>query len=273
MLHTLQTRRDAMDERLAVVAESREELLEKLQRIRKTGSARRGDLEAQGIYFGNVGQSRANSFIRVVTGEVTGEIVQRHSQKRNWNGLAQLWVNGAQIDWRELWQHQKPQHVSLPAYPFARERHWLEFAQVSSETTAGPAALPVSAPASNDDAACDQSAMFHEPPRSDTEKSLVALWAELLQRPPAEVGIYDNFFELGGDSLLATQVVSRMRSQLEINLPLIAFLNVSTIAGAAEVIASINYQRDGEQDELLDDGDEEGSIEEGSVAIPAGQLS
>ena len=261
MLYTLQARRDAMDERLAILAGSREELLAKLQRILATGAARRAELEAQGIYFGNVAQNRANSFLRIVTSDVTREIVHRHLQTRQWPGLAQLWVNGAEIDWRELWLHATARPVSLPAYPFARERHWLDFATHCAATASTP---PASIPASNDEAADTRSGVFHEPPRNDLESSLVALWADVLGLGQGEVGIHDNFFELGGDSLLATQVVSRMRSQLGINLPLIAFLNVSTIAGAAEVIASIDYQSNPGRDDGPET-DEDGAFEEGSL--------
>ncbi|MGH3815484.1 MAG: amino acid adenylation domain-containing protein, partial [Pseudonocardiaceae bacterium] len=46
-------------------------------------------------------------------------------------------------------------------------------------------------------------------PRTDAERTLVEIWAEVLgvQR----VGVEDNFFELGGDSILSIQVVSRAR--------------------------------------------------------------
>ena len=44
-------------------------------------------------------------------------------------------------------------------------------------------------------------------PRTEAEKYLAAIWAELLQ--VEFVGIDENFFELGGDSILAIQIVSR----------------------------------------------------------------
>ncbi|HXQ87996.1 MAG TPA: amino acid adenylation domain-containing protein, partial [Solirubrobacterales bacterium] len=46
-----------------------------------------------------------------------------------------------------------------------------------------------------------------EPPRTDVERILVAIWRETLGL--ADVGVEDNFFELGGDSILSLQVVSR----------------------------------------------------------------
>ncbi|WP_344604656.1 non-ribosomal peptide synthase/polyketide synthase [Streptomyces glaucus] len=47
-------------------------------------------------------------------------------------------------------------------------------------------------------------------PRTDAERVLAAVWAELLG--VARVGVDDNFFMLGGDSILSIQVVSRARA-------------------------------------------------------------
>ena len=44
-------------------------------------------------------------------------------------------------------------------------------------------------------------------PRTEAEKSLAAIWCEVLRRE--QVGLRDNFFEIGGDSILAIQVVAR----------------------------------------------------------------
>jgi amino acid adenylation domain-containing protein/non-ribosomal peptide synthase protein (TIGR01720 family) len=57
----------------------------------------------------------------------------------------------------------------------------------------------------------DMSAMTLETqyvePRTDTERALAAIWAEVLGL--GRVGINDNFFELGGDSIMSIQLVAR----------------------------------------------------------------
>ncbi|WP_433736261.1 amino acid adenylation domain-containing protein [Pseudomonas putida] len=49
----------------------------------------------------------------------------------------------------------------------------------------------------------------HVAPRSELEKSLAAIWQDVLTID--NVGLEDNFFELGGDSIVSMQVVSRAR--------------------------------------------------------------
>ncbi len=68
-------------------------------------------------------------------------------------------------------------------------------------------------------------------PRNETEFVLSEIWSEVLKID--SVGIYDNFFEIGGHSLLATQIVSRVREQLDIELPLNIVFEMPTVADLA----------------------------------------
>ncbi len=45
--------------------------------------------------------------------------------RRDLPALAQLWTQGAAIDWRRLFAGETRRRVALPTYPFERERHWL----------------------------------------------------------------------------------------------------------------------------------------------------
>ncbi len=73
-------------------------------------------------------------------------------------------------------------------------------------------------------------------PRSPTEESVAAVWADILEVTP--IGIHDDFFTLGGHSLLAAQVVSRLRYTLGIDIPLRMLFEAPTVAGLAARIES-----------------------------------
>lgn len=63
-----------------------------------------------------------------------------------------------------------------------------------------------------------QSICQYTAPRTQTEESLVNIWAEVLGLE--RISIHDNFFELGGHSLLVIQVISRVYDLFSIDLPL-----------------------------------------------------
>jgi amino acid adenylation domain-containing protein len=71
-------------------------------------------------------------------------------------------------------------------------------------------------------------------PRTETEAVLAETWSEVLDL--RQVGVNDDFFELGGHSLIATRIVSRIRDDFGVELPLRRFLRSPTVAGLAEAI-------------------------------------
>jgi amino acid adenylation domain-containing protein len=71
----------------------------------------------------------------------------------------------------------------------------------------------------------------HVEPESDTQRLLAGLWRELLHTE--RVGLHDNFFALGGHSLMATQLVSRLREARGIELPLRAVFEAPVLAQLA----------------------------------------
>nr|WP_298114508.1 non-ribosomal peptide synthetase [uncultured Pseudomonas sp.] len=69
-------------------------------------------------------------------------------------------------------------------------------------------------------------------PRNERETLLAGLWAEVLG--VEKVGLDDHFFELGGHSLTATRLISRLRSALNIEVPVRALFLHPTLIGFAE---------------------------------------
>jgi amino acid adenylation domain-containing protein len=81
-------------------------------------------------------------------------------------------------------------------------------------------------------------------PRDDLEWVLSAFFAEVLRAQ--RVGIDDNFFDLGGDSLLATQILSRLTDTLSTPISIPQLFRAGTIRSLTAVVrdASPNGRAD-----------------------------
>lgn len=89
-------------------------------------------------------------------------------------------------------------------------------------------------------------------PRSDLERELAALWANLLKAP--SVGIHDDFFDLGGHSLLVVQLLARVRQVYGVDLALdIVYSGDFTVAELAKAIELKSLEEAGAEryDDLL----------------------
>jgi hypothetical protein len=74
-----------------------------------------------------------------------------------------------------------------------------------------------------------------DPPRTALERDLAELWVELLNLPA--VGVHSNFFEIGGHSLLAVQLLSRVRQIYLVDLSLeVVYSGEFTVAELAKAI-------------------------------------
>lgn len=74
----------------------------------------------------------------------------------------------------------------------------------------------------------------HALPRNELEQRLSELWQEVLHLP--DIGIHDDFFLLGGSSLLVMQVITRLTTDLSVDLPVRDFFANPTIATSARQI-------------------------------------
>ncbi|AFZ26137.1 acyl-CoA synthetase (AMP-forming)/AMP-acid ligase II [Cylindrospermum stagnale PCC 7417] len=71
-------------------------------------------------------------------------------------------------------------------------------------------------------------------PRTETEKALAAIWAEVLGIE--KVGIYDNFFALGGDSLQALRLFAEIDTRLGKTLSISTLIAAPTVDQLADII-------------------------------------
>jgi polyketide synthase PksN len=130
MAYTLQVGRSPMNERLVIVGSSVNEFGEKLDQWLSlhTGKDQRtskGSIdELEGVYHGNIKDAPSNT-VTLLEGEEGRAYLKVIMETRNLEKLARLWISGADIDWSLLYQNHHPKRISLPTYPFARERYWI----------------------------------------------------------------------------------------------------------------------------------------------------
>ncbi|MEI8254715.1 MAG: amino acid adenylation domain-containing protein, partial [Deltaproteobacteria bacterium] len=126
---------------------------------------------------------------------------------------------------------------TLPEYMVPSAFVWLEAMPLNSSGKTDRKALP--AP---EHGLSDAEGEFVAP-RDATERAVADAFAAVLRRP---VSVHQSFFDAGGNSLIATQLASRVRAALSVDLPLRAVFQSPTIAGIAEYVRGAP----------VDDGDE-----------------
>jgi len=87
-----------------------------------------------------------------------------------------------------------------------------------------------------EDAAADGPAQYTAP-ATELEQRLAGIWAEVLRLE--RVGVQDRFADLGGDSILAMQIVARIREDLQADVTLRDFGDTPTVRSMARVIGAL----------------------------------
>ena len=120
--YTLQTGREPLEERLVVLAASLDELMEKLD-----GYVQFEENGQPGVYRGNSKTDRKILQFLSTDNDIN-QVFQKWIASGDGEKIANLWTKGLRLDWERLYPNTgpKPRRVSLPKYPFAGERYWLQ---------------------------------------------------------------------------------------------------------------------------------------------------
>ncbi|WP_372390813.1 non-ribosomal peptide synthase/polyketide synthase [Xanthomonas sp. NCPPB 3582] len=195
------------------------------ERLYRTGDlvcwSRDGELE----YMGRIDHQVKVRGFRVETGEVES-VLRRHAEVKDVVVVArgkpvQLVAYvvaeqraGLASEWRALLRSQLPEFMvpsafvvldAIPLLPNGK-RNLKALPDVGDEHAGGE---------------------HYTAPGTPTEARICALWEDLLKLK--RVSIHDNFFELGGHSLLATRMVSALRQQFDLDIPLREVFNLQTV--------------------------------------------
>lgn len=111
--YTLQTGREAMEERLGMIVNNLAELEELLATGLSGDKRYRSETNTQGT-----GLSDLLGYDEI--GALTDKWISEH----NYEKLLRYWVKGGQVNWTLCYTAIRPGRISLPVYPFAKEKYW-----------------------------------------------------------------------------------------------------------------------------------------------------
>ncbi|MCI4193231.1 FkbM family methyltransferase [Dickeya dianthicola] len=131
LAYTLQTGREAMNERLGLVAHTLDELQRKLSAVLA------GERQTVDLLYQGKSKSHRDALSVFDVDEDMHDLVQAWASKGKFGKLLEIWVKGINIDWEILYSSvtpsSRPKRVSLPTYPFARERYWVDLPTTPTE--------------------------------------------------------------------------------------------------------------------------------------------
>ncbi|HEY8358904.1 MAG TPA: SDR family NAD(P)-dependent oxidoreductase, partial [Ramlibacter sp.] len=126
---TLQLGRDAMEDRLALVATTHAQVAAKLR-------AYLADTDGA-VQVGNIRQGKA-TLAALGDGDEIAELTAGWIARGQLERIAGLWVQGLPVDWALLHGGRPLQRVRLPTYPFAGQRFWFDAAPAGEVAVAAP---------------------------------------------------------------------------------------------------------------------------------------
>ncbi len=199
---TASTGRAHFEYRSALVAASISDVLGLLAALKSHRSA-------AGLFVGHV--ERSNHRVSSAVSEATKP-----------EYLAQSYVSGAAPDFASWYVASKFRKVVLPTYPFQRERYWVE----GSASAPAMVAKPV-----------ERHSMAAQPEVPDDMEAYISHAVREALALPGLPEARQDFIELGMDSLVATQLTTKIQSRFEISLTSTVFLDYRNVTDLAAYIA------------------------------------
>ncbi|MBT2507476.1 beta-ketoacyl synthase [Streptomyces sp. ISL-98] len=141
--------------------------------------------------------------------------------------LGRLWSAGFPVRWRHVHGGAARALLSLPTYPFQRERFIVDpVAKTDRQRGESPDESPSPRPIEQQDEE-----------RGEVLPTVLRLYAEILGFP--EVGPSDDFFDLGGDSLIASRLTERIREVYPVDIDVLSVFEAPAPVELAAVIEEL----------------------------------
>lgn len=229
---TLMVGREAFEHRLALVTMNHDDLAARLEEFADDGAAGPGITGTIGPHETTGGEDPAEA-------EYLRELVTRGDLR----GVGRLWTQGWSVEWEALAGGGRSlapgQIVSLPTYPFARDRYWIvpgEYRRRDHDSAS--AALP-GAPVPDPAAGGTASSHAGEVAAGDQdelEQRIKEIFSDLTKTPAEAMNVHADFLDFGFDSIVTVRMLNRLMKAYGVQLPGTAIEEYTTIRSLANYL-------------------------------------
>ncbi len=209
-------------------------------RLYRTGDRGRQERDGQLSYLGRSDDQVKIRGHRIEPGEIAARLTEQEDV-----GAAAVLVQGgpseprlvayvvpADVTWLE---HASPTELfdrlrerlrsTLPETMVPAEWLLLERLPLNSSGKLDRKALPVTG---------SRVRQQHTPPSTETERRIARIWEDVLE--VRDISVHDDFFDLGGHSLMATRMLSRLKAEFSIDIPLRRLFAGASVAALALIV-------------------------------------
>lgn len=158
--------------------------------------------------------------------------------------LCRQYVKGYAIAWKILYEKKRYYKISLPGYPFEKNRCWINMGEGQEDLSTGLAGKAAVYRQDISDRALDKVTVKKE--AGKVAEPLTVRIAQIIAYCLGyqAVSLKDNYYQLGGDSIQAIKVVNSINEILHIHMSVADLLKSSTIQ---ELGAGITAAQDSQE--------------------------
>lgn len=220
MAYTLQVGRMAMTHRIAILVNNQEELLQGIKEALNCLEQNAVIGTSIPVYMGDI--EADNSEVKHLLSGKSGEAMLKVLLvENNLEQIALYWVKGGKIPWQSLPKKAQASMISLPTYPFAKRRCWVE-AKVDVK-------VPSQVESRGQIESLYKSVDAQSPSGKNIEVALTDIMLLTLGLTAQEINLNTPLVQYGVDSIMFLQIFQQIKSNIDDRVNLGQLLECQTM--------------------------------------------
>ncbi|ODM26051.1 condensation domain-containing protein [Acetivibrio mesophilus] len=239
--YTATTGRGHYEYRLALMLKDKEDFKVKINKIADSDITSSSE---NWVFYGECKGTESNDNSRIAEKMLRQFTEEGKKNEVLLSEILKLYVDGASLDWEEMYRGENRKKAGVPVYPFERTRCWLEIPENPVKTQKQAEPLEDKANSNTDiKTDCDEkddevinillkgreNGIY-----TNTEMITAKVWAEALGY--SEIDICEDFYELGGDSIIASTIANMLSKEIGAVISSADILEYTTIEELADYL-------------------------------------